>query len=595
MKENKATSLSVRSLILIVVSLCLFYLLKTTWLKWGNIIIDTSREYWVPLQLLNGKVLYKDIFYNYGPLAPYILAGYYSLFGIKTFTLALCGITTLIFMLLGIYKTARIFLEEISSTITTLSFLFVCAFGFYCTSGIFNFIIPYSFASIFFSTLTIWSSYYFLKFILDKKYSDLIRWCLILYTTFICRFDLTTPVWIAFLISGMLLVAKTKINKPLITITLFIPAIAAFFSYYVFLYATSSFEGFNESIITAIKQNIGDPHSIYWSGINNISLNILAAAISLLIQVSVVFVLLYLIKRLKDSTSNISETFLASLTILASVTAYLCTKNILSTDMQFRSIIIILAGNILIAIISILKNKSIPENIASLGLSAVALACVSRIFLAITPHQYGFYLMPAALIAYYIFYLKTIPLLFQRLSGSSSIEPQPAITTFFVLLTLQAWSMSSNLYNTKNIQFETSRGIIMESANIEAALVAQLLIDIDKNTAPTDSLLVMPEGVSVNFFTKRNNPTKYYTFLPPDIRTVGEEKIINAIDSAKVKYIAVIYRNTLEYGFGQFGTGYALKIADWIKNHYEPLKQYGAGPFDPQYPGAIIYKLKGSD
>src|SRR5262245_47132496 len=38
--------------------------------RWGDIITDTGRELDVPKQLLAGKMLYRDVRYWYGPLAP---------------------------------------------------------------------------------------------------------------------------------------------------------------------------------------------------------------------------------------------------------------------------------------------------------------------------------------------------------------------------------------------------------------------------------------------------------------------------------------------------------------------------------------------
>ncbi len=38
---------------------------------WGDFQIDNGRELYVPVSILHGKLLYRDIWYMYGPLAPY--------------------------------------------------------------------------------------------------------------------------------------------------------------------------------------------------------------------------------------------------------------------------------------------------------------------------------------------------------------------------------------------------------------------------------------------------------------------------------------------------------------------------------------------
>src|SRR2546426_1643274 len=53
-----------------------------TWARWGDVQIDTGHELYTPSALSNGKLLYRDVWYNYGPLSPYILAALFSLFGV---------------------------------------------------------------------------------------------------------------------------------------------------------------------------------------------------------------------------------------------------------------------------------------------------------------------------------------------------------------------------------------------------------------------------------------------------------------------------------------------------------------------------------
>ena len=42
-----------------------------TWATWGNLSVDSGREMYVPAMLAEGKMLYRDVWYGYGPLAPY--------------------------------------------------------------------------------------------------------------------------------------------------------------------------------------------------------------------------------------------------------------------------------------------------------------------------------------------------------------------------------------------------------------------------------------------------------------------------------------------------------------------------------------------
>jgi hypothetical protein len=52
-----------------------------TWAHWGDVVIDTGREVYVPGLLAEGKTLYKDVWYLYGPLAPYFNSLLFRIFG----------------------------------------------------------------------------------------------------------------------------------------------------------------------------------------------------------------------------------------------------------------------------------------------------------------------------------------------------------------------------------------------------------------------------------------------------------------------------------------------------------------------------------
>ena len=54
-----------------------------TWGHWGDFQFDCGREIYVPAAILQGKLLYRDIWYMYGMLAPYVQALLYRVFGIS--------------------------------------------------------------------------------------------------------------------------------------------------------------------------------------------------------------------------------------------------------------------------------------------------------------------------------------------------------------------------------------------------------------------------------------------------------------------------------------------------------------------------------
>jgi hypothetical protein len=57
--------------------------LYTTWAAWGNLTIDSGHEMYVPKLLAEGKMLYRDVWFLYGPVAPYFNSYLFRVFGMR--------------------------------------------------------------------------------------------------------------------------------------------------------------------------------------------------------------------------------------------------------------------------------------------------------------------------------------------------------------------------------------------------------------------------------------------------------------------------------------------------------------------------------
>src|SRR4029077_19260177 len=63
-----------------------------TWGRWGDLQIDCGREGYVPVEILKGRMLYRDLWYPYGPLVPYAQALLFWIFGVRLNSLFSAGL-----------------------------------------------------------------------------------------------------------------------------------------------------------------------------------------------------------------------------------------------------------------------------------------------------------------------------------------------------------------------------------------------------------------------------------------------------------------------------------------------------------------------
>jgi hypothetical protein len=127
------------------------------WRRWGDLLIDTGRELELPRRLLAGEHLYTDLRYYYGPLAPHVNATLYRIFGVHADVLMLAGIATAALVALAVWLLTARLANRLGATVTTVAFIYVCAFPNLGAVAIFNFALPYTFAATYGMLVALWS------------------------------------------------------------------------------------------------------------------------------------------------------------------------------------------------------------------------------------------------------------------------------------------------------------------------------------------------------------------------------------------------------------------------------------------------------
>ena len=113
-----------------------------TWASWGDIQIDCGSDLYVSAEILHGRLLYRDIFYPYGPLIPYVQALLLSFMGPHLVVFYLFGIGVAIGCALLLFEIGAMLEPRGAGLTAALALLFT---GF--SPGIFNYPFPYSYSA----------------------------------------------------------------------------------------------------------------------------------------------------------------------------------------------------------------------------------------------------------------------------------------------------------------------------------------------------------------------------------------------------------------------------------------------------------------
>src|SRR5579862_9466926 len=127
-----------------VVSAAFAHNLWISWLKWGDLVIDSGRELDVARQLSLGRKLYTDVRYPFGPLAPCINGNLFHFFGNHAGILMAAGLICAALATVITYRLARRFISRSGATCVSVAFLYICAFAQLTPNGSFNFVLPYT-------------------------------------------------------------------------------------------------------------------------------------------------------------------------------------------------------------------------------------------------------------------------------------------------------------------------------------------------------------------------------------------------------------------------------------------------------------------
>jgi hypothetical protein len=113
-----------------------------------------------------------------------------------------------------------------------------------------------------------------------------------------------------------------------------------------------------------------------------------------------------------------------------------------------------------------------------------------------------------------------------------------------------------------------------------------------ENTPAEATLAVLPEGVTVNYLTRRLNPTKYLIWNPAEMVGFGQATMTTAFRESAPDYVMLIHRDPSEYGVKFFGQEdrFGLKLMQWIEANYQPVCLIGNEPLHNSLFGIKILK-----
>jgi len=569
---SRRTTPSVRNrriLAVLVIGLAFVSNAAVTWQRWGDVVIDTGRELDTPKQLAEGKLLYRDVRYWYGPLAPYAHAMLYRIFGTRLGVLTTTGLFLAALLGWASYRLLRMFVGRAAATVATIAVLTINAFGSYLFPNIFNFVLPYSFPAVYGTLFSLASVYLLLRYLQNRRQVEFFLACGFLGLVALCKLE-TLAAALAAHTAFLVIVLRPSPRRWSMYAGGYALAAAAPIVVYGYFRVCVGPGLWSDNLFIAGNVNVSD-FILRHSGLDRPAQSFAGAAKSLLelsfCLGSGVAAAWVARRKGRPTPAAVAAFALGAAALVVGIVLSGLDPSVVLNGLP--AILLVATGWLFVRWLR--APDAEPRDVALLVLLAWALAAVLRLGLRCSATHYGFYLAVPALLALAVVGCNLLP---RRCGDDSRAIATAAGVALLAALTarhaIRRYQFEAIRYPQPDAQVVRGpRGALIVANPPYLGSVDRAVQYLSRQPAGT-RVVVFPEGCAMTFLAGCDNALGVHTFLPIDFSGAFDESAIIARLSADPPEVVLVTSRSLnEYGARIFGEDYAQRLAVWIAEHYE--------------------------
>jgi len=246
-----------------------------------------------------------------------------------------------------------------------------------------------------------------------------------------------------------------------------------------------------------------------------------------------------------------------------------------------RPLPIVVASILLTGIVKAIREPSArsPRQAMMLAFGVFSLLLLLKTPLRVQPRHYGFALAMPATLYMLAAAVTVLPGMLER-RGIRGLVVRCAVMAA-VLATLVAYVRMDHAWLQRR-RFAVSDGQHRFYVEQNGAMLCQAASDLARLTRPDATLSVLPEGAMINFLSRRRSATPDVSYMTPEVIMFSEDRMLDSLRRHPPDYIALVHRNTSFFDARYFGQDYGRRIGAWIADNYDLSRgmRYGARPFN---------------
>ena len=602
---KKKKVFDIYSIILPAILVFLFLsMLVWSWRKWPDILIDFGRELYLPWRISSGEMLYRDIAHFFGPFSSYFNALVFKIFGTSYLTLIITNVLILVLFLSMLYVVLLRVTSRMAAFMSCFVVVAVFSFSQYTLVGNYNFISPYSHEAIHGVMLSLLLIYLLYHFYATSSKCCLLFAGVILGLVFLTKTEVFLAAFITVIFFFLIFFCKNR-NLNLKLIGLFIMAVILPIISFALYFATAMplSEAFM-AILNPFKAvlNVSVVSTSFYfknMGLDNIVTNIFKTVSISIATISLIIVALlssYFLPKCKKKP-EVKGLCIIGIAVCFAITLFYTNPYNVGIPLLMLDIVVFFIIFIIYLKFSKTDKKNAERLVLLLLLSVFSVFLLLKIVFNCRIFHYGFYLSLPSVVLMVVMLVYFLPEWLKRKSGGYNTVFRNVMILIIVIIVGKFVLLSNRIYRMKTFSVGYSYDKIITNVPkdeyFRGYLIDQALDWLSLNVDKNETFAVLPEGVMLNYLTKRENPTKYTNFMLPELLTYGENNILKEFMIHSPDYIVLVHRlPSYEYGVGYFGknSNYGNKIMSWIYKNYKTCLLLGNEPFKSKKFGIKILK-----
>lgn len=515
--------------------------------KMMNLFIDFGREVSVPYAIINGEVLYKDIFNLYAPLSYLFNAFILKLFNQNLQTFISTGIVCTYLILCGLYVICRKFLNKIISCLIVISVISVCAF----VPQVTNYITPYSYAMIFGLCFTIYSIILTFKFLDFDKNIYLYSAFLFSGIAFANKFEFI------FLLFPLIYLCVKKNCFKNIWLCCLIWLLPTAVSYFILILQGLSVSDYLKYMDIMLRYVHTPSFQKFYDGTMTFSVKYMFTEIAMFAIAAVMFKIIFWITKF---SIKLKQQWLYYLCVF-------CLCLVFMSIPVFSTVMIFSFFPLLLLILFIYKYKYIKNDLKLVFLILMALSLSVKSIFMLNTVQYGRYFLPLLSISIIILLINYYFIDFKKVTKKT-------ISVFLISLVVSNLWINYCTFKNYNAIINTGKGKII-TTETNRVIFETILNYLKSNTEKNKKVVVLRESSIINFLAQRKSDNFYNHLDRVSFDALGEDKILAHYSKNKPDiFIVFVHKHNPD----AFAIGYAKKTIEWINNNYKLEKHIKTQP-----------------